>query len=135
MFLACIFPYPVGLFFSYVDDFSVTLASGSYRGNVRRLERIFSLLSREASPMGVSFSVPNTELIHWRTQKDRDPPSRLPVCLNGTLFHPFAALRWLGYWFTPALETTTHFLKRLSRAQGAFALVKCLAPPGIGLSP
>src|SRR5207302_2290604 len=29
----------------------------------------------------------------------------------------------------------THFMKRLSRAQGAFALVKRLAPPGTGLSP
>ena len=85
--------------------------------------------------MGVSFSVPKTELIHWRTQKDRDPPSRLPACLNGTLFHPSSSLRWLGYWFTPSLETTTHFMKRLSRAQGAFAIVKRLAPPGIGLSP
>src|SRR5207237_4567793 len=41
----------------------------------------------------------------------------------------------LEYWFTPSLETTTHFMKRLSRAQGAFALIKRLAPPGIGLSP
>ena len=84
--------------------------------------------------MGVSFSVPKTELIRWRTQKDRDPPSRLPVCLNGALFHPSTCLRWLGYWFTPSLETTTHFLKRLTRAQGAFSIIKRLAPPGMGLS-
>src|SRR5207237_5976205 len=126
---------PRGVIFSYVDDFSVTVASGSYRSNVRRLQCIFSLLSREASRMGVSFSVPKTELIHWRTQKDRDPPSRLPVCLNSTLFHPSPSLRSRGFWFTASLETTTHFIKRLSCSCGAFPLLKPLAPPGIGLPP
>jgi len=55
---------PRGVIFAYVDDFSVTVASGSYRSNVQRLQCIFSLLSREASRIGVSFSVPKTELIH-----------------------------------------------------------------------
>src|SRR5207302_8485432 len=110
---------PRGVIFSYVDDFSVTVASGSYRSNVRRLQGIFSLLSREAAYMGVSFSVPKTGLIHGRTQTDRDPPSWLPVSLNAALLPPSTSLRWLGYWFTPSLETTTYFLKRLSCAQSA----------------
>src|SRR5207302_11276298 len=106
-----------------------------YRSNVRRLQCIFSLLSREASRMGVSFSIPKTELIHWRTQKDRDPPSRLPVCLDGALFHPSTALRWLGYWFTPSLETTTHFLKRLTDSVAVTTTAKEKTTPNFSPSP
>src|SRR5437879_13910095 len=111
MYVSCLhISIPRGVIFSYVDDFSVTVASGSYRSNVRRLQGIFSLLSREASRMGVSFSIPKTELIHWWTQKDRDPPSKLPVCLNGELLHPSTSLTWFGYCLSPYLQTTPHLL-------------------------
>ena len=51
------------------------------------------------------------------------------------MFHPSNSVRWLGYWFTPALDPTAHFTRRLSLAQGAFALIGGLSPPGAGLPP
>jgi len=49
---------------SYIDDFSITVASSSYRGNIRRLQKLFSAISARGRVIGVSFSVPKTELIH-----------------------------------------------------------------------
>jgi len=56
-----------GLMVSYVHDFSITVASPSYRGNIRRLQTLFSTIAAKGRHIGVSFSVPKTELIHWRT--------------------------------------------------------------------
>jgi len=50
---------------SYVDDFSITVSSPSYRGNIRRLQNLFSTIAAKGQDIGVSFSVPKTELIHW----------------------------------------------------------------------
>jgi len=61
------FSIPPGLMIWYVDDFALTVASLSYRGNIRRLQQLFERLERKASRLGVSFSVARTELIHWRT--------------------------------------------------------------------
>jgi hypothetical protein len=126
---------PKGIMFSYVDDFTVTVASLSYRRNVQRLQHYFSALKRRASAIGMSFSVPKTELTHWRTSRDHGARCYTPVTLDGTLFHPAGLVRWLGYWFTPSLETSPHFAKRLALAQGAFAIVRQLSPPGKGLPP
>jgi len=48
---------------------------------------------------------------------------------------PKKEVRWLGYWFTPSIATSPHFVKRLAKAQAAFVAVKRLSPPGIGLPP
>jgi len=58
------FSIPRGLMISYVDDFALTVASLSYRGNIRRLQQLFERLESKASRLGVSFSVAKTELIH-----------------------------------------------------------------------
>jgi len=52
---------------SYVSDLSITVASTSYRGKVHGLQRLFSTISANGRDIGASFSVPKTELIHWRT--------------------------------------------------------------------
>jgi len=62
---------------SYVDDFALTVASLSYRGNIRRLQDLFDRLERKAARLGVSFSVAKTELIHWRTPSQRHSEVRL----------------------------------------------------------
>ena len=67
------------LIISYVDDFAVTVASPSYRTNVRLLQKSFLALKRKASPINISFSIPKTELIHWRTASSNEPPCSLPV--------------------------------------------------------
>jgi len=126
---------PKGLMVSYVDDFSITVASSSYRSNIRRLQELFSSISARGRDIGVSFSVPKTELIHWRTLSQKTPHSTAPIELEGHLFHPAGVVRWLGYWFTPALSPTHHFRHRLSLAKAIFSFVKRLSTPGAGVRP
>jgi len=126
---------PQGLTLSYVDDFGLTVSSTSYRRNIQSLQRRYTVLKARGSRLGVGFSVPKTELIHWRTKKDRSPVSLAPVHLDGSIFPPKAEVRWLGYWFTPTISTTPHFTKRLAKAQAAFVAVRRLCPPGMGLPP
>jgi len=126
---------PKGLMVSYVDDFSVTVASPSYRRNIRRLQGLFSTITTRGQGLGVSFSVPKTELINRRTPRQRTPPSTAPIELEGQFFHPSYVVGWLGYWFTPALTTTHHFRHRLSCAQAVFSFVKRLSSPGAGVRP
>jgi len=126
---------PRSLMVSYVDDFSITVASPSYRGNIRRLQSLFATISMRGRDIGVSFSVPKTELIHWRTWSQRTPRSTAPIVLEGHLFHPSEVVRWLGYWCTPALSPTHHFRHRLSLAQAVFSFVKRLSFPGAGVQP
>jgi len=79
---------PRGLMVSYLDDFSITVSSPSYRGNIRRLQKRFSTIETKGRDIGVSFSVPKTELIHWRTLSQRRPPSHAPIELEDHLFRP-----------------------------------------------
>jgi len=121
---------------SYVEDFALTAASLSYRGNIRSLQELFEKLKRKAPRLGVSFSVAKTELIHWRTPGQRHSPKCVsPIQIKGELFHPSNSVQWLGYWFTPAFDPAAHFSCRLSLAQRAFALICCLRQPGAGLPP
>jgi len=101
---------PRGLMISYVDDFALTVASLSYRGNIRQLPDLFDKLERKASHLGVCFSVAKTELIHWRTTSQRYSPKCVsPIQIKGELFHPRNPVRWLAYWFTLALDPAAHF--------------------------
>jgi len=112
------------------------VASLSYRGNIRRLQELFEKLEKKASRLGVSFSVTKTELLHWRTPSQRHSPKCVsPIQIKGKLIHPSNSVQWLGYWFTPALDPAAHFSRRLALAQGAFALIRRLSPPGAGLPP
>ena len=124
---------PQGLMILYVNDYSITVASPSYSGNICQLRRLFSIIAAKGRDRGVSFSVAKTELIHWRTASQKTPPSAAPIELEGHLCHPSKVVRWLGYWFTPALTSTHHFRQRLSLAQGIFCFVKCLSFLGAGV--
>jgi len=126
---------PRSLIISYVDDFAVTVASPSYRTNVRLLQKSFSALKRKASPINISFSVPKTELIHWRTTRSNEPPYSLPVQLEDQLFYPQSHLKWLGFIFTPAFDPRSHFSRRYALANAALATIRRLSPPGMGLPP
>jgi len=126
---------PQGLTLSYVDDYGLTASSASYRGNIQILQRQYARLKARGARLGVSFSVPKTELVHWGTNRDKAPISDAPIYLDGPVFTPKREVRWLGNWFTPSISTTPHFVKRLAKAQAAFLAVKRLSPPGIGLPP
>ena len=120
--------------FSLVDDFALTSTSLSHRRNIQILQSRFRTLLYRAKRLGLSFSVPKTELIYWRTPKDRSSRCLTPIHLDLAIFHPKEEVQWLGYWFSPSIATTAHFNRSLALAQGAFAIVKKLAPPGAGLT-
>ena len=125
-----------GLIVSYVDDFALTTVPLSYGGNIRRLQELFGTIQAKAARLGISFSILKTELIHWRTPSQRHLPMCLsPIQLDGEIFHPCESLRWLGYWFTPTLSTSTDFSRPLALAEEAFALIRRLSPPRAGLAP
>jgi len=84
---------PRSPFISYVDDFAVTVASPSYRTNVRLLQKSFSSLKRKASTINISFSIPKTELIHRRTARSNELPYSLLVQLEDQLFYPQSRLK------------------------------------------
>ena len=107
-----------GIRFSYVDDFTITLGSSSYRRNCQLFQYFHSVLKRRGTRIGLSFAVAKTELCHWRTPKDRDSTSTAAVCLDTIVFHPSSSVRWLGSWFTPSMETSVHFHKRLALDKG-----------------
>jgi len=130
------FGIPPGLLISYVDDFALTVVSLSYRGNIRQLQDLFDRLARKASRLCMSFSVAKTELIHWRTPSQRHSPKCVsPIHMKGEPFHPRNSVGWLRYWFSPALDRAAHLSRRLALAQGSFALIRRLTPPGAGLPP
>jgi len=59
-----------GLALSYVDAFGLTASSASYPSNIQILQRQYARLKAIGAELGVGFSVPKTELIHWRTNRD-----------------------------------------------------------------
>ena len=126
---------PRGLTLSYVDDFGLKVSSASYRRNMQSLQRHYAVLKGRGARLGASFSIPKTELIHWRTIRDRGPVTRSSIYLDRWTFPPKDVVRWLGYWFTPSISTTPHFTKRLAKAKAAFVAVKRLSPPRMGLPP
>jgi len=70
-----------------------------------------------------------------KKKRPRDRQCLSPIQIKGELFRPCVSLMWLGYWFTPALDSSAHFSHQLALAQGAFTLIRRLSPPGIGLAP
>ena len=101
-----------GLVLSYVDDFSLTVSSPSYYTNSRSLRAVFRRIRSITHSRKADFSVPKTELIHWRTPLQRDPPGAPQpplVAPDGQIFHPSEKLQWLGNWFVPNLASSAHF--------------------------
>ena len=122
----------------YVDDFALNTSSLSYRTNSRSLQAAFGTIRAIAHARKINFSVPKTELIHWRTPAQRDPPGTPrppPVALDGQIFLPSDKLRWLGYWFVPNISSSAHFSRRLALSQAAFAAVRRLSSAGGGVPP
>jgi len=111
------------------------VASPSYRTNIRLLQKSFSALKRKAFPINISFSVPKTELIHGRTTRSNEPPCSLPVQLEDQLMYAQSHLKWLGFIFTPAFDSRSHFPRRYTLANAALATIRRLSPRGMGLPP
>jgi len=102
-----------------------------------RMSALFNTISAASKgrvPTWGWLSVPKTELIHWRTPKDRSDVSFAPIVINDMLFPPSQVVRWLGYWLTPTLHSSVHFLRRLALAKASFASIRQLSAAGKGLS-
>jgi len=135
LYIASLHPtLPHGLAISYVDDLTIRVGSDSVRSNIRALQYYFGSIQRQGADLGVAFSVPKTELIHWRTPKDRSDVSFAPIVINDMLFPPSQVVRWLGYWLTPTLHSSVHFLRRLALAKASFTTIRQLSAAGKGLS-
>ena len=126
------------LFFLMLMIFPLLFLSPSSRTNSRALQAAFGRIRAIAHSTKMEFSVPKTELIHWRTPIQQDPPGTPrppPVALDGQIFHPSEKLRRLDYWFVPNLAFSTHFSRRLALSQAAFSSVRRLSDTGKGVSP
>jgi len=102
---------------------------------VSLVQKSFSALKGKASPINISFAVPKTELIHWRTARNNEPLCSLPVQLEDQLFYLQSCLKLLGFIFTPSFGPRSHFSRRYTPANGALATIHRLSPPGMGLPP
>ena len=121
---------------SYVDDFQITSASSSWYRNTKLLEEKVVEMNAIAASLGLSFSIAKTELMHWRTAREKGDRSECNMLVQSHVVQPAAkVVKWLGYWLADNGETFTHFSKRLALAQGAFNRIQRLSMPGKGLSP
>ena len=138
-YVACLhleIPIDKGFMLSYVDDFKIRIAGESYKDNMKVMKRAYQQVTSIAEEIGVSFSTEKTELIHWRTPKQREEDTREGLELDGVRVHPEKdKQRWLGYWWTPNMNPAKHFTKRLSITQGAFERIQRPSGFGKGLTP
>ena len=109
-----------------------------YRSKSRALQSSFGRLRAVAHTRHVDLLVPKTELIHWHTPRQRDPPNANrppPVALDGQLLHPSPKLRSLRYWFLHNLTSSAQISGHLALSQAAFASIRHLSSYGLGVSP
>ena len=124
-----------GVVFSYVDDFAITVLSRSYHTNACCLEKWASLLVEKAASLRLCFSLPKTELIHWRTIQQLGPRAKDDVSIGDTVTATSRFVRWLGFSLQDNMLTITHFTRRLALASAAFASVKPSYHHGKGNNP
>jgi len=123
-----------GLAISYFDNLTITVSSDSVHSIIRAIQHHFRIIQRQSTDLVVAFSIHKTELIHWRTQKDRSHVSFAPIVINDMLFPPSQAIRWLGYWLTLTIQSSIHFKRLLVLAQASLTTVRQLSVAGKGLS-
>jgi hypothetical protein len=81
-------PLPRGIKLLYVDDFALTKSSISYCTNVRHLQKACVSLPEISASLHITFSIPKTELIYWRTPCDQSLKDIVPIFLDDNNFHP-----------------------------------------------
>jgi hypothetical protein len=104
---------PRTLTISYVDDLALTAASQSWEENTTILRDAYARIRSIATPRGISFSVPKTELIHWRTPRDQRPRLELPSTAGRPTVPPHNTAQMAGLlvhslpgWERTLLQTT-----------------------------
>ena len=104
---------------------------------MRGLEGAYTRIRDIANSLKLSFSTHKTDLMHWRTLRDRSVICEHPIKVGEECIQPTPkSVKWLGFHFESNLSTgtRTHFTKRLSLAQAAFDRIKRLSTPGGKLS-
>ena len=90
-YVACLhleIPTDKSFMFSYVDDFKITIAGEYYKDNVKVMKRAYEQVTSIAKEIGVSFTIEKTELIHWKTPKQREGDTGEGLELDGVRVHP-----------------------------------------------
>ena len=65
-------PNPTNTFiFSYVDDTQITMSSSTWVQNTKILEEAFTKTRSLVALLSLRFSLHKTDLMHWRTPRDR----------------------------------------------------------------
>jgi len=121
---------------SYVDDIQTTVSSSSWWMNSKLLEEAFTRIKNVATSLGLEFSTHKTDLIHWRTPREKVARSEHPIVVDGECIQLAPkAVKWLGFHFKNNHGTRTHYANRLALAQAAFDRIKRLSSPGGRLTP
>ena len=124
---------PQGLGISYVDDLTLRVGSDCVRSNIRGLQHLFSVIQRQSAYLGVAFSVPKVEHIRWSTPNDCSDESFAPIVIDDMSLAPFKAVRWLGYWLTPMIQSSIHFQRRMALPKASFPTICQLSAASQGL--
>ena len=101
---------------SYIDDFSISVASNSVLNNTRALEAISEDLFSKATEKGMPFNGSKSELIHFTTQAKASKPKVEEVLPGSQRIKPLKVVRYLGVWFDIKLTFRTYVEKRLNLA-------------------
>ena len=116
---------------SYVDNIQTTVSSSSWWMNSQLLEEPFARIKNLAMSVGLEFSTHKTDLIHWRTPREKVARSEHPIVVDGECIQPTPkAVKWLEFYFENNHGTWTHYANRLTLAQAAFDRIKRLSSPG-----
>jgi hypothetical protein len=99
---------------SYEDDFGLTISSPSHCMNVHILQHMYRVASNRAKNLNLTFSVPKTDLIHWRISRDNFPYWLLPVSVSGELIPPSRFVKWLGFWLQEIPSIHQHFTESVT---------------------
>jgi len=104
--------------------------------NSKLLEEAFTRIKNVATFLRLKFSTHKTDLIHWRTPREKITRSEHLIVVDGKCIQPAPkAVKWLGFHFENNQGTWTHYGNRLALAQAAFDRIKRLFSPGGRLTP
>jgi len=104
--------------------------------NSKPLEEAFVTIKNIATSFGLEFSTHKTDLIHWRTPREKVTRSEHPTVVDGECIQPTPkAVKWLGCHFENNHGTWTHYTNRLTLVQAAFDRIKRLSSSGDRLTP
>jgi ribonuclease HI len=122
-----------GKYLSYIDDISITVASHSFKRNIKLLEQEVQRLISMGEKNAISFDIAKTELLHYSSSKAATEATlRLP---DSSIITPKGVVKWLGIYFDQGLTFKHHVNTRTSQAKSAYYRMNRLANIERGLSP